>query len=84
MEVGIEVEGPQVWLLGIDLTNDCDGAVRDSAPYARPGAPRRFVHGRACFGVDEGAPTGLRLPSESDSGLKVAVVTEFSSEGAAS
>jgi len=38
MEVGIEVEGPQAWLLGNDLTHDCDGAVRDSAP--KPGPTR--------------------------------------------
>jgi hypothetical protein len=102
MEVGIEVEGPQVWLLGNDLTHDHDAA---GAPVAaRPDAARTGLEPTRCPGVtlepwargsaelsavftsdpNHGSRGCLRLPSESDSGLNVVVVTEFSSKGAAS
>jgi hypothetical protein len=52
MEVGIEVEGRQAWLLGNDLTHDYDGAVCDSAP-----TPRRW---QATMHAAAGAPVAAR------------------------
>jgi hypothetical protein len=62
MEVGIEVEGPQAWLLGNDLTHDCDGAVCDSAPSQAQRAPTGSVCTYVTSGPNHGSGGAFDCP----------------------